>query len=45
MPFKIRKLPNKKLYKVTVIETGQVIAKATKNPKAVISTIEINKKK
>jgi hypothetical protein len=45
MPFKIRKLPNKKLYKVTVIETGQVIVKATKNPKAVISAIEINKKK
>lgn len=45
MPYKIRKLPNKNLYKVTVIDTGKVVAKATKNPKAVISAIEINKAK
>jgi hypothetical protein len=45
MPYRIRKLPNKNLYKVTVIETGQVVAKATKKPKAVISAIEISKHK
>lgn len=45
MPYRIRKLPNKKLYKVTVIDTGKVVAKATKDPKAVISAIEINKAK
>jgi hypothetical protein len=45
MPYKIRKLPNKDLYKVTNSKTGEIYAKATKNPKKLISAIEINKKK
>ena len=45
MPYIIRKLPNKDLYRVRNAETGYIYAKGTKNPKKVISAIEINKKK
>lgn len=45
MPYKIRKLPNKDLYKVTNAVTGELYAKATPNPKKLIAAIEINKKK
>jgi len=43
MPFKIVK--NDGGYKVTNKITGKVYAYATKNPKALISAIEINKLK
>lgn len=36
---------DKDLYKVTNSKTGEVYAKATKNPQKVISAIEINKAK
>ena len=29
MPYKIRKLPNKNLYKVVDIETGEIMSKGT----------------
>ena len=45
MPYKIRKLPNKDLYKVTNKETGELYAKATKDPKKLIAAIEINKRR
>ena len=45
MPFKIRKLPNKNLFKVTNKKTGKVYAYKTKDPKKLIQAIEINKKK
>lgn len=43
MPYKIRKLPNQDLYKVTNAITGKLYGK-TKNPKKLIAAIEINKK-
>ena len=43
MPFNIRKLPNKNLYKVTNKITKKVYG-ITKNPKAFIRAIEANKK-
>ncbi len=43
MPFLIRKLPNKKLYKVSNKKTGAVYAYATKDPQKLIKAIEINK--
>jgi hypothetical protein len=45
MPYKIRKLPNKDLYKVTNAITGELYAKATKDPHALIRAIEVNKRK
>ena len=45
MPYKIRKLPNKDLYKVTNAITGELYAKSTKNPQKLIAAIEINKRK
>jgi hypothetical protein len=45
MPYKIRKIPNKDLYKVTNSKSGEVYAKATKNPQKLIAAIEINKAK
>lgn len=43
MTFKIVKNRNSDTYKVSTIKTGQVMAYATKKPKALISAIEINK--
>jgi hypothetical protein len=45
MPYKIRKLPNKDLYKVTNAITGELYAKGTKDPQALIRAIEVNKRK
>ena len=45
MPFLIKKLPNKNLYRVRLKENNKIVAYATKNPKKLISAIEINKKK
>jgi hypothetical protein len=45
MPYKIRKLPNKDLYKVTNKITGELYAKASKRPDLLIKAIEINKRK
>lgn len=45
MPYKIRKNPNKDTYKVTIVDTGKVVAYATKDPKKLIQAIEINKRK
>ena len=35
MPIKIRKLPNKQLYRVYNADTGEIYAKATTNEKAI----------
>ena len=43
--YSIRKLPNKNLYRVRIIATGQIVAKATKEPHKLIQAIELNKKK
>jgi hypothetical protein len=43
MPFKVIKNRNSDTYKVSNKLTGDVYAYATKNPKALISAIEINK--
>ena len=45
MPFIIRKVKNKNLYKVSNKLTGEIYAYATKDPKKLISAIEINKMK
>lgn len=45
MPFEIVENKGKGTYKVTNKETGELYAKATKNPQKLISAIEINKKK
>ena len=44
MPYSIRKLPNKDLYKVSNKETGKVYG-ITKNPSQFIKAIETNKHK
>ena len=43
MPYTIRKNRHKKTYKVTVTDTGRVVAYATKNPVKLMQAIEINK--
>lgn len=43
MPYTIRKNRHKKTYKVTVTDTGRVVAYATKNPVKLMQSIEINK--
>ena len=45
MPYTITKNKNTNTYKVTITKTGKVVAYNTKNPRAVIAKIEINKKK
>jgi DNA replicative helicase MCM subunit Mcm2 (Cdc46/Mcm family) len=45
MPFEIIENKAKGTYKVTNKETGELYAKATKNPQKLIAAIEINKKK
>jgi hypothetical protein len=45
MPFEIVENKAKGTYKVTNKETGELYAKATKNPQKLIGAIEINKKK
>jgi hypothetical protein len=45
MPYIIRKLPNKDLYRVKLTKNNKIVAYATKNPLKVIQAIEINKKK
>jgi len=44
MPYKVKHLKNDG-YRVTNANTGELYAKHTKNPRALISAIEINKKK
>ena len=45
MPFEIVENKAKGTYRVTNKETGELYAKATKNPQKLIGAIEINKKK
>ena len=45
MPYTIRKNPLQNTYKVTLTNSGKLLAKATKNPQALIAAIEINKRK
>jgi hypothetical protein len=45
MPYLIRKNRNQDTYKVTNKITGELYAKATKNPQKLIQAIEINKRK
>jgi len=45
MPYKIRKLPNKNLYRVRLTKNNEIVAFGTKSPLKVIQAIEINKKK
>lgn len=50
MPFKIRKLPNKELYRVYNADTGDVLAKGTSRKKAeaqlrLLNSIYENEKK
>jgi hypothetical protein len=44
MPYTIRKLPNKNLYKVSNTQTKKLYG-ITKDPKKLIKAIEINKHK
>jgi hypothetical protein len=44
MPYTIKKNQNG-TYRVTIRDTGRVVAFNTKNPRALIAAIEINKKK
>lgn len=43
MPYTIRKLPNKNLYRVKMEKTGKIVAYATTQPNKVIKAIEANK--
>ena len=47
MPYTIRKLPNKDLYRVRLTSTGQILANSTTLDKAKkqIKAIELNKRK
>jgi hypothetical protein len=43
MPYTIRKLPGKELYRVKIDKTGKIVAYATAQPQNVIKAIEANK--
>jgi len=45
MPYLIKKIRNKNLYKVSNKLTGEIYAYGTKDPQKLISAIEINKMK
>lgn len=45
MPYTIKKNRNKNTYKVTLANTGRILAYATKNPVKLMQAIEINKHK
>lgn len=43
MPYTIRKLPGKELYRVKLEKNGKIVAYATQQPQKVIKAIEASK--